>query len=133
MSDSEHEMVERLRRTYEALNRADFDGATKILHREIEFVRPGGLPTLRGADVVRAWVEPDALEDQQWEPLEFRVRDRKVLVRQRVSARGASSGIEVDLVTFAVWTFDELDRVIRVEAFFLEQEAEALEDAGLSA
>ena len=132
MFASEQGIIESLRGAYEALNRGNFDAAVEILHREIEFVRPGGLPPLRGVDALRAWVEPDALEDQRWEPLELRVHDSKVLVRQRVSARGASSGIELDLETWAVWTFDDLGLVTRVEAFLLQEEREALEAAGLS-
>ncbi len=131
MPGTERAIIEILRSAYDALNRMDFDAATARLHPEVEFVRPGGLGTLRGADAVRAWVEPDALENQQWEPLEFRIHGDKALVRQRVSARGAGSGIELDLETWAVWTFDDTGLVTRVAAYFIDQEGEALEAAGL--
>ncbi|HEX2129846.1 MAG TPA: nuclear transport factor 2 family protein, partial [Solirubrobacterales bacterium] len=109
----------------------DFDAATMILHPEVDFFRPGGLPLLHGAAAIRAWAEPHALEDQRWEPLEFRVHEGRVLVRQRVSARGATSGIELDLETWAVWTFDESGLVTSVQAFAIQDSREAFEAAGL--
>lgn len=132
MPDREQTLIANLRRCYEAVNREDFDTAAEILHPEIEVIRPGAQPRLQGADEVRAWMEPDALEDQRWEPLEFRVNGSKVLSRQRVSARGASSGIELDLETWLVWTFDDKGLATRAESFLLQDESEALKAAGLA-
>ena len=63
----------------------------------IEIVPPGGQASLRGAAALRAWMEPDAFEEQRIEPLDFRVEGDKVLVRQHAQARGAGSGIELDV------------------------------------
>jgi ketosteroid isomerase-like protein len=132
MSDRGQEIISRLRRAYEAFNRADFDAATKIAHPEIEFVPPGGQSSLRGADALREWMEPDAFENQQIQPVEFRMRGDKVLVHQLATARGAGSGIELNLDAWAVWTFDDDGRATRVQSFLPHQEIEALEAAGLS-
>lgn len=131
MSDEDQEIISGLRRAYEAFNRADFDTAMEVAHPEIEFVPPGGQSPLRGADALRAWMEPDAFEDQQIEPIEFRMQDNKVLVHQLATARGAGSGIELNLDAWAVWTFDADGRATRVQSFLPHQEAEALEAAGL--
>ena len=92
MSGRDQEIISSLRGAYEAFNRADFDAAMEVAHPEIEFVPPGGQSPRRGADALRAWMEPDAFESQQIQPVEFRVQGDKVLVHQLAKARGAGSG-----------------------------------------
>jgi ketosteroid isomerase-like protein len=125
MSITGDEMIERLRRNNEALNRGDFDTAIELAAADIVFVRPGGLPELRGAEAVRAWMEPDAFESQENEVLSFEPEGNRVLTRQITRARGAGSGIEMEIEAIAVWTFDEDGRVARVEAFTPAEEDEA--------
>jgi ketosteroid isomerase-like protein len=132
MSDRDQEMINSLRRAYEAFNRGDFDTATERAHPEIEFLPPGDQAPLRGAEAFRAWMEPDAFESQKLQPREFRVQGNKVLVRQHARARGAGSGIEVELETWVLWTFDDDGLVTRVQAFLPHQDAEALQAAGVS-
>jgi ketosteroid isomerase-like protein len=132
MSDRDQEIIASLRRTYEAFSRGDFDTAIQIAHPEIELVPPGGQGSYRGADAVRAWMEPDAFEEQRIQPREFRINGNKVLVRQHTKARGAGSGIELDLENWVVWTLNDDGLATRLENFLLHQEDEALEAAGLS-
>jgi ketosteroid isomerase-like protein len=132
MDGREAAMIDALRRGYEAFNRGDFDAAVAIAHPEIEFIPLGGQASLRGAEAMRAWMDPDAFEEQRLEPLDFRVQDDKVLVRQRAQARGAGSGINLDMEAWAVWTFDDDLLATRVEAYLPHQESEALKAAGLS-
>jgi len=132
MPDRDQEIIDSLRRTYEAISRGDFDTAIALAHPEIEFVLQGGQKTLRGAPAVRAWMEPDAFEEQRFEIREFRINGNKVLVRQHVWARGAGSGIEMELDQWVVWTVDDDGLMTRMEGFLPHQEAEALEAAGLS-
>jgi ketosteroid isomerase-like protein len=73
VSLADEEMIARLRCSYEAFNRGDFDAAMEFAHPDILFVRPGAQAEVRGAEAVRAWMEPDAFESQVIEPLEFRV------------------------------------------------------------
>jgi ketosteroid isomerase-like protein len=131
MADRDEEIVASLRRIYEAFNRGDFDAAIAVAHPEIEYVPPGGQSSLRGAEAVRAWMEPDAFEDNQVEPLEFSIHDNKVLVRQHATARGAGSGIELDMEIWAVWTLNDEGLATRLEVYLPHQEAEALKAAGL--
>jgi ketosteroid isomerase-like protein len=123
--------VEKLRAAYEAFNRGDFDAAVQLARPDAEFVRPGLEPTLRGAAAIREWMEPDAFGEQRIEPLDFEVSGDRVLMRQRTRARGARSGIELDVETWAVFTFDG-GLIARGEVYALDQEAEARRAAGLS-
>ena len=125
-------MIDALRRAYEAFNRGDFDSAVQLAHPEVEMVPVGGQASLRGAAAVRAWMEPDAFEEQRIEPLDFRVEGNKVLARQHTQARGVGSGINLDQEIWTVWTFDDDLLVTRMESFLPHQESEALEAVGLS-
>jgi ketosteroid isomerase-like protein len=132
MGERDEEIIARLRRFYEAFNRGDFDAATEIAHPEIEFVRAMGQPSLRGADALREWMQPDAFEEQQIEALEFSVNGSMVLVRQHARGRGAGSGIEVDVDFWSVWTLNDDGLATQLEFYLGDQQAEALEAAGLS-
>ncbi len=124
--------VDALRRAYEAFNRGDFDAAIAIAHPNVEYVRPGIETSLEGADAARGWMEPDAFAKQRIEALDFEVHGDKVLVRQRFSARGAESGIELEVESWAVWTLDAEGRVTRGEVYLKHEEAAARKAAGLA-
>jgi ketosteroid isomerase-like protein len=125
MGLTEEQMVDALRRQNEALNRGDFDRAIELAHPDMVLVRTGGLSELRGAEAVRAWMEPDAFEDQVTEISSFETVDHRVLTRQITRARGAGSGIEVEIESLIVWTFDDDGMVTRVEVFLMADEADA--------
>jgi ketosteroid isomerase-like protein len=125
------EWVDSVRNAYDAFSRGDFAAALQRAHPDIEFVPPAGEPH-SGIDSVRAWMEPDAFDRQVVEPLEILVSGDKVLVRQLIRARGAGSGIELEVRSWAVWTIGEDGRVIRIEGFMEQQEAEAKRAAGLA-
>jgi ketosteroid isomerase-like protein len=132
MSDRDQELIDRFRRSYDAFSRGDFNKAMENAHPEIEFFPPGGQAPIKGAAALRAWMEPDALEDQRVEALEIRPSGNKVLAHQKMSARGAGSGIELDVESWVVWTLDDEGLTTRLEVFPIHQKAEALEAAGLS-
>ncbi len=132
MAGREEEIIARLRRAYDAFNRQDFDAAMEIVHPEVEFNRPGGQAPVSGADAMREWMEPDAFEEQTIEPVELTVEGNKVLVLQHARARGAGSGIDLDILSWAVWTLDDAGLATRVDSYLHHDKAEALEAAGLS-
>ena len=132
MTDRDNEIIAGLRRIYEAFNRGDFEAVVLMVHPDVELVRGGGQSPVTGVAALRAWMEPDAFEEQRIEPLDFTANGDKVFVRQRTTARGAGSGIELDANTYAVWTLDGDDLVRRVEGYLAHEEAEALDAAGLS-
>jgi ketosteroid isomerase-like protein len=122
---ADDEIIETLHRGYDAFNRGDFDAAAELIHPDVVFIRPGGQPPLRGGEAFRGWMEPDAFESQTSEPRQVEVAGQKALVHQHTVARGAGSGLEMGIDSWAVWTFDESRRVIRVEAFLGHEEDEA--------
>jgi len=128
------ENVEVVRRWLEAISGGskDFDRALALVHRDIVFFPPGDQPPYRGAESLRRWMEPDAFQEQvvkTFEPVV--VADRTILGRQLVMARGAASGIELDVITWSVWTFDEDGLITRIELYLEHEKDRALEAAGL--
>ena len=47
-------------------------------------------------------------------------------------ARGATSGIELDVLTWSLWTFDGDGLIARIEIYLDREEDKAHEAAGLS-
>jgi ketosteroid isomerase-like protein len=125
MGLTEEQMIEALRRNNEALNRGDFDTAIQLAAPDIVFARGGGRPDLHGVKAVRAWMEPDAFESQSIELLGYETEGNRVMTRQLTKARGAGSGIEMEIEAVTVWTFNEDGKVVRVEAFTPAEEDEA--------
>ncbi len=127
------ENAETVRCWFKALSNEDFDAALKLVHSDIVLVPPGGQPPYRGAKSLRRWMEPDALQGQVVELLEsLVVSERTILARQHVTARGTSSGLELDTMTWSVWTFNEDGLVTRIEIYLDRDKGEALEAVGLS-
>jgi ketosteroid isomerase-like protein len=118
-------LVELLEENKDALNRGDYDTAIRLAAPDIVYVRPGGLPELHGADAVREWMEPDAFESQRYELLDHEVSGNRALTRSRTIARGAGSGIEMEIEALVVWTFTDDGKVARVEVFTLDEEEAA--------
>jgi ketosteroid isomerase-like protein len=126
VSIPEDELIERLRRGYEAFNRGDHEAATKWVHPEVVFVRLSpGRTELRGAEAFRAWMEPDAFESQASEPREIEIEGNMALIHQHTRARGAGRGIEIEIESWAVLTFDEDGRVTRMESYLEHEQDEA--------
>jgi limonene-1,2-epoxide hydrolase len=128
---TDEEMIAALRRFLDAFNRGDFEAVVQLVHPEIELVRQGGMSSIKGVPALREWMEPDAIEEQRFEPLDFRVNGDKVFVRVHATGRGAGSGIEIDFVICGVFTLDDHGLVKEVQAFLPHEEVEALEAAGL--
>lgn len=118
-------MIERLREVYDAFNRGDFDRALAFAHPDVEYHPPGGQAPFRGKAQMRAWMEPSAFDSQTVEPLEFEVSGNRALVRSLTRARGAGSGIEMEIESWTVWTLDDDGLVTRVETYLPHEEAEA--------
>jgi ketosteroid isomerase-like protein len=125
MSIPDDELIERLRQGYDAFNRGDYEAATEWVHPDVVFISPTGLTELRGAEAFRAFMEPDAFESQVSEPGDVEIVGNKALIHQYTRARGAGSGIEMEVETWAVWSFDEDGRVTRMETYLQHEEKEA--------
>jgi hypothetical protein len=125
MAIPDQELTELVGRTIDAFNRGDFGAAVALAHPEVVFARLGGLPDLQGTEALRAWMEPDAFESQLTDIRQMETEANRVLVEQHTVARGAGSGIEMGIDSWAVWTFDEDGKVIRVQFFLQHEEDEA--------
>lgn len=130
--DRDAEIVRRLRATFDAFNRGDFDAAVAFMHPDIELIRAGVQPPLRGVEQVREWMEPSAFEYQFVEPIDITVAGNKILVLTNTKARGASSGIDVAIDAWNVFTIDDDLRVTRAETYFLQEEDEARRAAAVA-
>jgi ketosteroid isomerase-like protein len=120
----EDELIARLRRGYDAFNRGDYEAATEWLHPDVVFVSPGSITELRGVEAVRTWMEPDAFESQVTHPGDVEIVGNKALFHQVTRARGAGSGIEMEVGSWTVLTFDDEGMATRMETY-LEHDKEA--------
>jgi limonene-1,2-epoxide hydrolase len=125
MALSREELEERLRAGYDAFNRGDYDATVQWIHPEVVYASPGGMSQLRGAEALRAWMEPDAFEDQVSDLLSVEIEDNRALIRQNTRARGVGSGIEIEIESWAVWSFDDEGLVTRIETYLVQEEEEA--------
>ena len=132
MTPTEEDLKARVRRLIDLLNEGDFDTAATLAHPDAVIARPGGLPTTTGRDAFRAWMESDAFESQRYELLECEVIGGRVLAHVHTKARGAGSGIDLEVYTWSVFTFDEAGLVVRAEYFLEHDEAVARQTAELS-
>jgi ketosteroid isomerase-like protein len=76
----------------------------------------------RGRDAVRQYLAPNFFESQSAEPIEIIEEGDRILVIARVRARGRGSGIEVDGISYHLWTVAE-GRATRFAAFVDRDEA----------
>jgi ketosteroid isomerase-like protein len=129
------ENVETVRRAYEALGRHDLHATLELMHPDVEATSrmleiEGAV--YRGREGMRRLVEGIWSVFPNWrtEVLEARsAGDDIVVVKVRNRGKGATSGIDVDMVAWQVVRFeDSLARWIHPH----ETEAEALEALGLS-
>src|SRR3954447_22549511 len=81
------EDLARMKRGYELYSEGDFDGLAEFVAPDVVMERIADLAPIEGWDSFRAFLDPDAFEWQQIEPLEWRVNGSKVLVRVRVRAQ----------------------------------------------
>jgi ketosteroid isomerase-like protein len=132
-SDRDAEIVRGVRASFEALNRGDYEEAAASLHPDVEYIPVGGQASIRGVERLREWMEPSAWDRQVIEPLDITVAGDKVLMHSRTSARGAGSGIEMEVDSWTVMTVDTDLRVTRIETFLPHEEELARSIAGLGA
>ena len=125
MGLSDEQKIERVSTLLTAINDGEYDVAVDLGHPEIVLVRPGGATELRGRDQLRGWMEPDAFESQVTEILGFEVEGDRVMARVHSRARGAGSGIEIDIDAWTVYTFDDQGSLTRVEIFLEHEEDRA--------
>jgi ketosteroid isomerase-like protein len=130
------ENVELVRTIHAAYGAGDYEAVFSLLDEDIEWAEPtdsAGASTYHGHDGVRActvsWVGTFGATFR-YEPEEFTDLGEHVLVRARQSGKGRTSGVEVSMETFNVWTVRD-GKVTRMRMF--RQRSDALEAAGVPA
>jgi ketosteroid isomerase-like protein len=128
------ENVEAVRRSHEAFQRGDWEGALAPMSANVvwdDTFFPGG-DVYRGHDGVRAatrvWLGTWKRESYTFVVDEYIEVGDKVLSRGWQSGRGKGSGIEVTMDHFQVWTFRD-GKAVEIKLF--DKEAPALEAVGL--
>jgi ketosteroid isomerase-like protein len=120
--------VERLLHGFELYNAGDFEALRGFVSADFVVERVGGEPPAEGWDAVKELIEPDAFEWQRMYALDWELNGDKGLVHVRIHAKGAGSGIELDIDGWQVWTVRD-GMAIRLQNFL--DEADAREAAGL--
>jgi len=128
--------VELLRFGYEAFNQGDVLQAKSLVTADVEWGTTGTFPGIegvyRGPEALQAWT--DAIRSA-WEWFEVslaelvRDEDDLLVVVERIRGRGRRSGVDVEMLTYAVYWAE--DGKLRMRKAFNTREA-ALEAAGLS-
>jgi ketosteroid isomerase-like protein len=129
------ENVEIVKRSYEAFNRRDVDGAMELLDPEVELHGTiGGLEedlVVRGPDGIRQRFEiedNDIWDEHRIEPQEFIDAGDRVVVLQREYQR-SKGGVELVIDTASILDLRG-GRIVRMQGYM--DRAAALEAAGLS-
>ena len=110
-----------------AFNGEDHERLLDLLTEDVEWKRVDGLPdeggTLHGREEVRAFLEPEVFDRSRFEVLEVVEGEDIALVHGVFHARGAGSGIELDVETYVVY-FVRDGRSHRVENWRRREDAE---------
>jgi ketosteroid isomerase-like protein len=131
MSDEDFDVV---RRAWAASNAADFDGMRRELDPEVVAIPFGAAmegKSYRGPEAVIGWLRDEILAT--WEffqvlPQHFERVGDKLLVTGRWNARGAESGVELDIP--ATWVIEVRDGKIAYWQTYTDH-AQARQDIGL--
>jgi ketosteroid isomerase-like protein len=130
--------AETIRQGIEAFNRADWDAALELVSEDVVWVAllatVDGDKVLFGRDAVRrAWeAQREALGGEAFGIESHRIRDLgagTLLVRLRLTGRGTTSGVPIEVEYAQLWTLRE-GLAVRIDNY--ANEAEALKAAGLT-
>jgi ketosteroid isomerase-like protein len=121
-----------LREGFDAFNEGDWEAVLEHASEDVEVRRietsPDSMDVVRGREQVRAFLRPDAFADQHIEVLAMEHGADAVYVRMRFTARGAGSGLPVDIDAHNVYRFAG-DRLTSIELY--GDQAQARAAAGL--
>ena len=123
------EDVKRLILGFEHFNAGDYEALREFVSADFVVERLGGEPPTRGWDGLMKLLEPDAFEWQRIHPLEWTINGDKGLLRVRVHAKGAASGVELENEGWQVWTVRD-GVAIRLQNFLDEAAARAAAGLG---
>jgi ketosteroid isomerase-like protein len=120
--------IERMKRGFELYNARDYQALREFVAPDVVIERVGGLPPVHGFEALVALQEPDAFEWQHLHAVDWTINGDRGLVRVRIHAKGAGSGVELDVEGWQVYTLRD-GLVVRMQNFL--EEADARAAAGL--
>jgi ketosteroid isomerase-like protein len=125
--------IERMKEGFALYNRGDFDGLRQFIADDVIVERVGDLHPIQGWSAFREQIlEPDAFEWMRMDPRTWLVNGDKVLLHTEIRAKGAASGIEMEIEGWMVWTASD-GIVVRIASFTDEGEARAAAGLGQNA
>src|SRR6185437_4263313 len=113
--------VEAVRRAWEAFNRGDLEAFFADAAADVEFVEDPAFPeaaVFRGREEIRAYLASfqEAMADHRFEIEELRDLGERVLALLHETARGTSSGVDVDQRPVFLYEFRD-GSIVRVRAY----------------
>ena len=119
----------------DAFNGQDHERLLGMLTEDVEWKRIDGLPdeggTLHGREAVRAFLEPEVFDRARFEVVEMVEEEDVAVVHGVFHARGAGSGIELDVDAYVVY-FARDGLAYRVESWRRREDAERTSGLKLS-
>jgi ketosteroid isomerase-like protein len=120
--------IEILKRAREAFSRRDFDALLPLISDDME-LHPAiggafrGATTYTGKEGMRRYWEDimEVIEDFQFEALSFSAWHDYLIVPNRISGHGTTSGIDIDTEMTFIWRISE-GQVVWGATFFSRQE-----------
>jgi ketosteroid isomerase-like protein len=111
----------------EAFNGEDHERLISLLTEDVEWKRVDGLPdqggVLHGREAVRAFLQPEVFDRSRFEVVEAVEEGNTALLHGVFHARGAGSGIELDVHTYVVYRLRD-GLACRVESWRMREDAE---------
>jgi ketosteroid isomerase-like protein len=130
---SEIDWEQRIREGIEAYNRGDWEAVLADASEDIELKRadisPEARDVVRGRERVLDYFRPDVFQDQRIEIREIEIGEDAVYVRMNFSARGAGSGIPMELESHTVYRIVD-DLLVRLEIYADAPDARAAAGLG---
>jgi ketosteroid isomerase-like protein len=119
--------VERIKDSYEALNRRDIDGTMAVLDQDAKWVEHSDLPeagSYEGRETIRSFLENflDSWDEFEQDIEEVHGDEDCVLLFIRLTASGKGSGIDVQSRYAHLWLMRE-GRGVRVDAYYDRESA----------
>ena len=120
--------VELIRKGFEDLASGGYEALLPLIAPDFELTTPPALSaepdTYRGPDGMTRYFESfyDAMDEIHFEPLEFREVGEWIVVPFRMTARGRSTGLEVEQLAVMAWQVRN-ELAVRLEVFAELEEA----------
>jgi ketosteroid isomerase-like protein len=130
MAEDMKSAVEKLRGTFDAANRGDFEGAVEWVAQDVEIGRTPFLdPPAAGREGLLEFMRPNMFERQMTKLHATEVHGNVILAELTFQAVGKGSGVGVSQTNFQLFTVRD-GMFVKWEVFFDRKDAEAAAAVG---